>query len=129
MSRNYPEVEFDGLHIGQIIQKTIESKGLEYSWVSKKLSISATGLYHRIKNPTYSDIYDVIKMSLVLETDLLALIYNEVHRRLPKLFSYEILGSNHPENISLQEEMNKLKAENNSLYELIAVLKNNNRTT
>jgi hypothetical protein len=125
MSRNYPEVEFNGLHIGQLIQKTIDSKGMEYNWVAKKLSISATGLYHRIKNPTYSDIYDVIKLSEILDVDLLGLIYNEVHARMPKLFSYEIFTTSHPESVSMKDTIDKLTAENKSLYELIAVLKSN----
>lgn len=129
MARNYPKVEFDGLHIGQLIQKTIDSKGLEYSWVAKKLSITATGLYHRLKNPVYSDFYDIISMSKVLETDIIGLIYNQLHKSLPKIFNYEIYGTDHPENSSMQEKIDQLVAENKSLYELVSVLKQNSKSS
>lgn len=121
--RNYPQTEFENLHIGQYIKEVISNNGIEYTWVAKQLGISATGLYHRFNSPIYSDIYEIVKLSMLINIDLMALIYKELNTRYPEFFKMKISeqASYMPGNQSGITQ--KLLDENKKLYDLIAVLK------
>ncbi|MBK6546426.1 MAG: hypothetical protein IPO86_10105 [Saprospiraceae bacterium] len=124
MKLNTKTVEFDGLHIGQIVRKAIETRHMDFARVAEKMNVTPTGMHHRMKNPTFSDIYDIIRVSQVLEVDVFTLIFNELNKRMPKLFSLNDHEFNNTKIKSLTEMVEKLMHENKSLYDIIAVYKN-----
>lgn len=123
--RNYPKSEFENLHLGQYIKSIVTNNGIEYTWVAKQLGISTTGLYHRFNSPIYSDIYEIVKLSMLINIDIMALIYKELNMRYPEFFKMKVSeqASYFPGN---QSDINqKLMDENRKLYDLISVLKQN----
>ena len=121
--RKYPQVDFQELHLGMFIKDLISNNGVEYSWVAKQLGISPTGLYHRFNSPTYADIYDIIRLSMLLNIDIIALIYKELSKRYPDLFKMQLSENNSYLPANYNEAMTKLQDENKKLYDLISVLK------
>jgi len=124
MKKIQPNPEFIGLHIGQIIKKCVEDKGLSHRFIAQKMDFSTTGAYHKYSNPVYGTIYDIIKVSQIIDKDIFGLIYNELHVRFPDLFDYkEFHNAKSYANEKDNDLIAALKKENDSLYALVKVLK------
>lgn len=128
MKKIYPNPEHMNLHIGDIVRKCVEDRGLSFRSVAKQLGISSTGGYHKFASPIYGNIYDLISLSKVLGKDVMAVIYNELHVRYPELFDYkEFHNIKQYANSKENDPLIALKKENDSLYALIKVLKANQK--
>ncbi|MBK6861017.1 MAG: hypothetical protein IPK91_02550 [Saprospiraceae bacterium] len=124
MNKTQPNPEYFGLHIGELVKKLVEEKGYSHRYIATKMGISYTGSHHKYANPIYGSIYDLIKISQILNADIIGLIYNEIHVRYPELFAYkEFHNVKQYINGKENDPMAVLKKENESLYALIKVLK------
>ncbi|MBK7359529.1 MAG: hypothetical protein IPI45_04390 [Saprospiraceae bacterium] len=111
MARKYQEVLFDGLHIGNIVRDVLNNLKIQQIEAGESINISPTGIYHRLKNPEYASIYDLIKTSIAIKTDLLGIVYNELNKRFPQLFNYQSFTDALVKQDSLIQENNRLRRE------------------
>lgn len=109
MARKYPEVMFDGLHIGKIVRDVINNLKIHHIEAAQMINISPTGIYHRFNNAEYASMYDLITTSIGLKTDILGKVYNELNKRFPQLFNYEAFIDNITKQDSLIQENNRLR--------------------
>lgn len=129
MKKLQPNPEFIGLHLGELVKKAVEERGFSHRFIAQKMDFRSTGAYHKYSNPVYGSIYDIIKISQILNRDIMAMIYNELHVRFPDLFDYKEFH-----NVKLytagkdNDPLVALKKENDSLYALIKVLKANQKS-
>ena len=123
MPKSEKKTEYQGLHIGQLVRKAIESKNIDFAKVADLCNLTPTGMHHRMKNPTFGDIYDIIKVSEVIDKDIMSLIFNELNKRNPKLFSQHEAEDYIKEINILKDLLEKLKSENKSLYDIINIYK------
>lgn len=127
MARKYPEVMFDGLHIGKIVRDVINNLKLQHIEAAEKINISPTGIYHRFNNAEYASIYDLIITSIGLKTDIFGIVYNELNKRFPQLFNYEAFmntinkhDSLVQENMRLRKALDDCMLENQDLLKIIS---------
>ena len=70
---NAPPAQF-GLHFGQIIKTYIDSNpSITQTKVAGLMELSKTGLRSKFESSTFGTIYDLIKLSIVLEHDFVSM--------------------------------------------------------
>ena len=68
------------IHIGQIIQKTLQEKGISASWLASKINCHTTNMY-KIFQKKYIDPQLMEAISIALDIDLFASYSNYVNGR------------------------------------------------
>lgn len=118
-SKIKPKVKY-GLHIGKIISDFIEPT--PQAEIAKKLNISAQGFGHRLNNPLYGSVYDIIEISMLLGTDFLSpardVIYNNGIAPAKTFTEFEMKDLLNKLEIA-QNRIIKLDRENDLLHKLL----------
>lgn len=118
------EVEYN-LHLGDIVDEVFSRSGLTLAQAGERLNLGRQGFWHRLQSPTYGNIYDVIKASILFEHDFIAPVYqvwldhgHDFTRIYPKS-EFDELSS---EIIELRNLNQRLKRESDLLYKRVEEL-------
>ncbi len=68
-----------GLDLGAMIKKVIENHPtLTQNEIAENINIGRQGMYHRLNNPTYGTVYDLIEISLLLKRDFISPVHEVI---------------------------------------------------
>lgn len=76
-----------GIHLGLIIRQTLKSKRIFQKDMLPKLNITHGGFQHKMKNPVYGTIYDIVVTSEVAGIDFLNVVRQELVKGGHSLFA------------------------------------------
>jgi hypothetical protein len=113
-------VEEFGINLGQIVREECVNKSIKQYALAKELGISPIGLQHKLNSPTYGTIYDIIKTSKFLKTDLFHMLRIMLLKRGIAVFQ----GSEEQALSAVaegQEQYILMKKENELLKELVLI--------